>query len=118
MGDIRRITFPNPVRPRLREIGYNVFYGQNRESVVLIVWTNRTCPDEPETLPLQDYPRYALIGYRKFSTNQALLVKVLWGMATSFPFGAGIAHKMSFLDLSKTEALPSSVTFSNTLSPS
>ena len=39
------------------KIRYSVFYGPNRESVVLLVWENRKCSPESQALPLRQYPR-------------------------------------------------------------
>jgi hypothetical protein len=37
-------------------IDFDVMDGPNRERVVVISWKNRKCKDEPEPLPLQQYP--------------------------------------------------------------
>ena len=39
------------------DISYDVLDGPGRERVVVISWVHRKCTEEPEPLPLQDYPR-------------------------------------------------------------
>jgi hypothetical protein len=39
------------------DISYDVLDGPGRERAVVISWVHRTCKEEPERLPLQDYPR-------------------------------------------------------------
>lgn len=57
-------------------------------------------------------------AHLKFSIPQTFLVPLASAMASDRPSGDGIANKISLLERSSTEALPSSVTFSNALSHS